>query len=136
MNRVMKRPLLAAGCVLVVCTLACKCSPPISAQKIEDDIVGKTISIEGYNTGKPDTWTLEKGSDTTITVAESSCRSGGARITIDVKTRAFRGIALAMASGRMQLSYEQVGNEWALGKVENESFKIDNIIIGSPPGPR
>jgi hypothetical protein len=41
-----------------------------------------------------------------------------------------------MASGKLQLSYEQVGNEWVLGKVENDSFKIDNIIIGSPPGPR
>ncbi|MDT4966887.1 MAG: hypothetical protein QOJ64_1624 [Acidobacteriota bacterium] len=61
MNRVMKRLILAAGCILLVWTMACKCSPPITAQKIEADIVGKTISIEGYNTGKPDTWTFEKG---------------------------------------------------------------------------
>lgn len=136
MNRVTKWLLLSAGCILLVWTLACKCSAPMTAQKIEDDVAGKTVSIAGYNTGKPETWTFEKDSDTKITIGETSCSSGAARIVVDIKTRAFHGIALAMASGRMQLAYEQVGNDWVLRKMENESFKIDNIIIGSPPGPR
>jgi hypothetical protein len=66
----------------------------------------------------------------------STCHINQVRITIDIETRAFQGIALAMASGRLRVSYERVGNEWNLRKVENESFKVNNIIIGSPPGPR
>ena len=136
MERVMKRLILSAGCVLLVRTSACQCSPPITAQKIEDDIVGKTISVAGYKTEQPETWTFQKVRDTKVILADSSCHSNEARITIDIETRASHGIALAMASGRLRVSYERVGNEWILRQVESESFKIDNIIIGSPPGPR
>ena len=135
MGKVMNRLSLSAGSLLLVWTSACQCSPPIAAKKIERDIVGKTISVTGYRTMKPDTWTFQDN-ETKITLAGSTCHSNEARMAIDIETRASHGIAIAMASGRLRLTYERVGNEWNLRKVENESFKIDDIIIGSPPGPR
>ncbi|OLE50937.1 MAG: hypothetical protein AUG51_25520 [Acidobacteria bacterium 13_1_20CM_3_53_8] len=134
MGIVMRMLILSAAYLLLVCTSACQCSPPISAQKIEHDIVGKTISVTGFKTGKPDTWTFKQDDETKITIAGSTCHSNKARITIDIETRAFAGIAIAKASGRLQLSYERVGDDWILREVENESFKVDDIIIGSPPG--
>jgi len=130
----MKKLILSAGYLLLIGTSACQCSPPITAQKIEHDIVGKSISVTGFRTGKPDTWTFKQDDETKITVAGSTCHANEARITIDIKTRSFAGIAIAKASGRLRLSYERVGDEWILRKVENESFKVDEIIIGSPPG--
>ncbi len=131
----MKKLTLFAGYLILMCMSACQCSPPITAQKIEHDIVGQTISVTGVKTEKPDTWTFQDN-ETKITIAGSTCYSNEARITIDIETRASQGIALAMASGRLRVSYEEVGNDWILRKVENESFKIDNLIIGSPPAPR
>ena len=130
----MKKLILSAVYLLLVGTSACQCSPPITAQKIEHDIVGQTISVTGFRTNKPDTWTFKQDDETKITIAGSTCYSNEARITIDIKTRSIAGIALAMASGRLRLSYERVGNEWILHEVKNESFKVDDIIIGSPPG--
>jgi hypothetical protein len=130
----MKKLILSAGYLLLVGTSACQCSPPITAQKIENDILGKTIRVKGFKTEKPDTWTFKQDNETKITIEGSTCYSNEARMTIDIKTRAYAGIAIAKAGGRLRLSYERVGNEWILREVENESFKVDDIIIGSPPG--
>ena len=130
----MKKLIMFAGCLLLTSTSACQCSPPITAQEMGHDIVGKTVSISGFKTGKPDTWTFKSDDETEIAVVRSTCRSGEALITIDVKTRASAGIAIARAAGRLRLSYERVGDGWVLRKVENESFKGEEIIIGSPPG--
>jgi hypothetical protein len=135
MRRLMKKQTLSAGYLLLMWTSACQCSPPITTQKIEHDIVGQTVSVSGFRTAKPDTWTFQDN-EAKITLTGSTCRSNEARITIDIETRASHGIALAMASGRLRVTYERVGNEWILRKVENESFKVNDIIIGSPPGPR
>jgi hypothetical protein len=131
----MKRLIPVAIYLLLMWAAACQCSPPITAQKIEHDVVGKAVSVAGFRTGKPDTWTFTKNDEMKITVAGSTCQSDKARITVDVKTRSSAGIAIATAAGRLRLSYERVGSEWVLREVENESFKVDDIIIGSPPGP-
>src|SRR5215211_3631052 len=134
MRRARKKLILFAGYLLLTWTSACQCSPPITAQEMERDIVGKTVSVLRFKTERPDTWTFRKDDETKIAVVGSTCRSGEALITIDIKTRASAGIAMARATGRLRLSYERVGGEWVLRKVENESFKIEDIIIGSPPG--
>jgi hypothetical protein len=90
--------------------------------------------VTGFKTDKPDSWTFDKVNEKKIIIEGSNCRSQKARIMIDVKTRASAGIAIAEASGKLQLYYEQVENEWILREVENVSFKIDEIIIGSPTG--
>jgi hypothetical protein len=131
----MRKLILSVGYLVLMWTSACQCSPPVNTQKIEHDIVGQTTNVRGFRTEKPDTWTFQ-ADETKINIAGSTCHSNEATITIDIKTRASQGIALAMASGRLWVSYEQVGNEWILRKVENESFKIDDMIIGSPPAPR
>ncbi len=130
----MKKLFLCVNYLFLVWTSSCQCSPPITAQKIEHDIAGRTIGVTGFKTDKPDSWTFDKVNEKKIIIEGSNCRSQKARIMIDVKTRASAGIAIAEASGKLQLYYERVENEWILREVENVSFKIDEIIIGSPTG--
>jgi len=129
----MKQLVLCVGYLFLMWNLSCQCSPPINAQKIEHDIAGRTVEVTGLKAEKPNTWTFGKVSETTIILEGSNCRLSEATIVIDIETSASAGITITMASGRLQLSYERVENEWILREVENVSFKIDEVIIGSPP---
>lgn len=131
-GKALKKFVLGVGCLFLFWTSACQCSPPITAQKIERDIKGKTVGIKGFSTERSDIWTFGADDEIEIRMVESTCRSNKARITINISTRSSAGIAMANASGSLHLYYEQVGDEWILREVQNESFKIDEIIIGAP----
>ena len=128
----MNRLALGIALLWIVSVSACECSRPITVEKIQRDVVGKTVGIAAYGTGKPDSWTFGADDELEINAVEYDCGPRKAAISVTISTRSFAGVAIAEASGKLALSYERVGSAWVLREVHNESFEIDQIIIGSP----
>lgn len=107
----------------------------ITAQKIENDIVGKTTDNAS--------WRFDKNEPRKITIGESRYGNPYATIIVTIETEGFAGYLFLVplkgyANGKLRLHYEWITNEWILLKVENLTFKIirtEAIVPKTPPIP-
>ena len=101
--------------LLMQLLLGCGSRPAITLEKIKQDIIG---SKTGYDIIR-DSWTIAQAELKQITIVESNNEGDKAKILVDIKTTD----SSENGAGRLRLHYKWSANEWALGKVENLTFR-------------
>lgn len=134
--------------LLVFCALAAACSPApdtvrprppalpaaertaagaeISVERILRDLIGRVVVVnDASGEHTPTEWTFEKDEFKQVEILERSDTPDGIVLTIAMTTRnnPRPNEDAVQVNGRLRLHYQRKGGGWALGAIDNLSFK-------------
>ena len=100
--------------------------PEITSEKINNEIVGRVVSVSDLaGVGPRDEWTFEASEFRKVDIIDRHVEENGFTITIFVTTRNNRRANEddIQVSGTLRLHYEKNGSQWTLKKIDNLTFR-------------